>query len=115
MDVSENIVTGFKVRRVLDAEGKPPLTGANTCWGTLWYGNIHPTVILSSYAIKMQFAKIMKPGHVVPVWYRNHFGFHFCGSPWVNDESLDGTDWIVMLREDMPDDPRLNGCYLFSM
>jgi hypothetical protein len=113
--VSDEFVDGYWIQRLKDIDGQPPMTGAAMAFNTLTYGNSHPTVIWSSEGMKKYFMKLFKPGHVTPRFYDGSYGFQFYGVPWIDKDFLRDTNTVVMLNENNPMNPRLNGCYAYTL
>lgn len=107
IDVTRTAVSGFTVRRITDADKKPPMTAAMTCFGSLWWGTKKPTLILSTKRF-MEWIRdrIMKPDQVTPV----NGGFLFNGAVWTYRDTIQ-PGWVFMLNEEYPNDPKFNGCY----
>lgn len=115
MEVSRDIISGFFVHMIEDSNHQPPMTAVFRAIGECTFGNVSPTLILSSERIKRKMLRILKPDHVRPVFHQFHLGFLLQDAKWIDEESLDETLWVAILNEQRPKDPRFNGCYKFKM
>ncbi len=115
MEVSRDVSAGFLVHKITAAYNTPPMTAISRAYGECWFGNVSPTLILSSESIKRKMLRILKFDQVRPVFYQMHLGFLFQNAKWIDEESFDGTPWVDVLNEQRPTDPRFNGCYEFML
>lgn len=114
MEVSRDVIAGYYVQRIWESEHTNHfLNAAQRAFGQCWYGKVHPTLVMSCEAMKRQMLRLMI--RVEPMYYQSHLGFMWNSACWIDEESLEGTSWIVMLNEQRPTDPRFNGCYKFNM
>lgn len=115
MEVSRDVAAGFLVHKIAAAYNTPPMTAIFRAYGECTFGNMSPTLILSSELIKRKMLRILKSDQVRPVFYQMHLGFLLQDAKWIDEESFDGTPWVAILNEQRPRDPRFNGCYKFIM
>lgn len=86
-----------------------PLNLANTTklYGTLWYGNCHPTLILSSKENKEDMMRKLIP-NLEMKWHKGQRSFKFHGAIWTHcTEITDGK--VYMLNDFYPGDAKFNG------
>lgn len=110
----KDAVPGYIVQHLQEFDGGPPFTAAQKAYGSLWYGNQRPDIILSSEAMMKRMIKRLIPSQHKPVMYGKNFGFMFNSAKWSHPDGLgfeieDG--WVFMLNTGNPTDIKLNGCY----
>jgi hypothetical protein len=105
---------GYECIHIKDGDGMPPFTGAMRVYGTLWYGNFRPTLILSSHEYLRKMLHCIIPEKIVPTIYLKNgwrvLGFVFGEAIWTEHERCG--DRVYMLNESNPKNPKLNGYYM---
>lgn len=110
--VTKHAIPGYICRHLEDCDGEGPLGAATRAYGTLWYGNQHPDLILSSEDMMNNTMRKFKPGAIRPVMYGNNSAFFFNGAIWSYPEDRDfDKEWVFMLNTKNPLNFQLNGCY----
>lgn len=114
LSVTSDLIDGYLIQHISGSDGENlTLTNFFRAHGSLTYGNVRPTVVLSSAQILRDVVFKITPSQRPQGWdgpFKR--GFKIAGSPWwpsLIPEVESG--WIVLLNEDHPLEPRLNGCF----
>jgi hypothetical protein len=115
LTVTRDLVEGYAIQHISSLD-HPCLTlsGVQRAWGTLWFGNVQPTTILSRPDLWHEAHNKIHPTHRRWIDAQKR-AFMFNGGWWwpsLIRELADG--WIVILNENHPLEPRLNGCFFVS-
>jgi len=112
--VTTDLIDGYAIRHLAEFDSEfLTITNVLKAHGTLTYGNVHPTLILSSTQLLRELISKVHPRNH-PLGWDGPFrrGYKMMGAPWwpsMIPEMDDG--WVVLLNEDHPMNPKLNGCY----
>ena len=97
----------FTSKHFEEFDGQLTIEKATKLYGTLWYGNLHPTLVLSSKKNKEEMMRKLVP-NLEMKWYKGKRSFQFYGAIWTESEEVtDGK--IYMLNHNDPCNPKLNG------
>jgi hypothetical protein len=88
------------------------ISAVNRAFGTMWFGDERPTVIISSRAIKEQMMCLIRREYLKPLpWAKNlEEGFLFNGAYWIHAECIKDGE-IHMHNSRFPDSERFNGWF----
>jgi hypothetical protein len=99
----------FTSQHYEEFDGDFTVKRAQSFFANLWYGNLHPTLILSSKENKEEMMRKLIP-NLEMKWHKRRKGFLFNGAIWVDAEEIsDGK--VYMLNDKQPNDPKFNGWF----
>lgn len=105
-----DLVEGFTLQHLADFDHPTlTLTNVHKAFGTLWYGDNRPTLILSNPELYSRFRTLLAP---MQRRWEGPFkrGLMFNSAYWwasTSPELRDGK--ILLLNENSPEDPKMNG------
>ena len=110
MYVNDELVEGFLIQMLPVHDPAFPVARALKCYAQLQYGNLKPTAIWSSKEVKEMFLEQLHPAI-----RRSTGALKWWGGFWQEKDFLQGDDTVILLNEQHPMNPRLNGCYHYTL
>ena len=102
-------LASFSSAHFEEFDGPLTISNATKLYGTLWYGNRHPTLVISSKENKEDMMRKLIP-NLEMKWHKGKRSFQFHGAVWKDSEEItDGK--VYMLNENEPCSPKLNGWF----
>lgn len=90
------------------------MTASHKAFGSLWYGDVKPTLILSTEAVMMRTLRILMPSARKPAMYGGNTGFMLNGAIWSHDGEVE-EGVVYVLNQNFILDSKLNGFYRPNM